>query len=212
MPKLMSYKEAREYLQVSRATFYRLVLLAIGYEGVDHYIADEVNPVRTYALIGQAINAGLLGDEEQVAYAVCQDSVDLFGHLSVETSQAGFDVNEFYAEFNRNKSACDRAVYIADDENVIGFEIEHYRFEAFHYLSGLDGMTAGADLEIDIRLGDIQLVKEELAHVLIVVLPGVNEQSFEVAVFVERTHDRCDLHKVGPRPADADDLSHCIPP
>jgi hypothetical protein len=60
----------------------------------------------------------LLGYKQQLADAIGQDTVNLFRHCSVNAAKTGFDVNQFYAQFNSYKAAGDGAVDIADDQRT----------------------------------------------------------------------------------------------
>jgi len=57
-------------------------------------------------------------------------------------------------------------------------------------------VSAGADAEVDPRLGHPQVIEEDPGHVLVVVLPGVQQRLLDAALF-EAAHQGRHLHEVG---------------
>jgi len=49
--------------------------------------------------------------------------------------------------------------------------------------AGLPGMGPGADIEIVLRLGQFEIVKEGLVHLVRVVLPGVEDEVLDLLRF-----------------------------
>ncbi len=77
---------------------------------------------------------------------------------------------------------------------------------ARHDRRGLLGLRARADLEIDVRRGNAELVEEIARHARVVVLAGVDETIAQPAAVAlrasRRANDRRDLHEVRPRTGD----------
>ena len=83
-------------------------------------------------------------------------------------------------------------------------------------------MASRADLQVVIRLRDRELPEEDLGHVLVVMLAGVDDRDAQVDAGrrsvrftgVEGADDRRDLHEVGARPGDDGDGVgfHRLPP
>jgi hypothetical protein len=53
-----------------------------------------------------------------------------------------------------------------------------------------------------------QFIEEQLAHILIVMLTGMNKQRVKKPVFSERPHQRSYLDKIRPCTAHTDDFDH----
>ena len=78
--------------------------------------------------------------------------------------------------------------------------------EAAHHLGGLRRMAAGPDVEVDVGSRQAEVGEQAAAHVLVVVLAGVDQQRRQRRhVTGQRTQDRRHLHEVRPR---ADDAHH----
>ena len=61
-------------------------------------------------------------------------------------------------------------------------------------------MAAAAGLKVVIRLGNAQLVEEDVAHLPVVVLAGVDDLELEaIGTGLQGAHDRGDLHEIGTR-------------
>ena len=81
--------------------------------------------------------------------------------------------------------------------------LEDDRLEASQHLAGHRPVRATADLEVDIRLWDLEVPEEGGAHRLVVVLPGMDE---DLGVRrAQRAADGSRLHELGARPDDAQD-------
>ena len=65
-------------------------------------------------------------------------------------------------------------------------------------------MGAGADGEIEVGLGDLELLKEDVRHEGVVVLPGV-DQRLPQAVLAEGGEDGSGFHEIG---AGTDDVKY----
>jgi hypothetical protein len=78
--------------------------------------------------------------------------------------------------------------------------------ERLHDLGRLHGVARRADLEIDVRFRDAQLLEEQLAHRLVVVLAGVDQERLDGRMAGVRRHQRCDLDQIRSCPDHVDDL------
>ena len=76
--------------------------------------------------------------------------------------------------------------------------------ESDHNASRLFGLGTSANAQIDIGLGDIELLKEGLAHVFVVVLPSVDQPITDALAFLLSllygVNQRRNLHEIGPCP------------
>ena len=87
---------------------------------------------------------------------VGDDAVDLLGHRPVERAQAGLDVRDGHAALRRDERAGERRVDVADDEHGVAAIAVEPLLEARPSPGRLHGVRAGADPEVDVRLGDAQ--------------------------------------------------------
>ena len=165
-----------------------------------------MHPLVGDPFIAQIRHARGLRAEEQVADRVSQHPVDLLGHLAIEAPKAGFYVHEPHTELHRHEPARDGTVHVADHENRVRLLLEYYWLERGHDLRRLHRVRGAPDAEVEVRLRDSELVKEEVAHIRVVVLAGVNEQrlgAIETSIGLDQ---RRDLHQVGPRAHNVQDL------
>ncbi len=73
-------------------------------------------------------------------------------------------------------------------------------------------MGAGADFQINIGLGHPQVIKEGLAHFLVVVLPSMNEKVLNLLwISVHRLDDRGHFHKIRACADDIYDFQKTLP-
>src|SRR5690606_10735048 len=122
-------------------------------QGVDHDVADELDACRIDAFAHQVVAALALGEEQQVGHLVGQDAVDLFRHVAVIAAQAGFDVDHRDAFLYRHQGAGQGRVDVAYHQHRGRADLVDGGFEQPHDLGGLDGVGAGADFEVDVRVG-----------------------------------------------------------
>jgi hypothetical protein len=68
------------------------------------------------------------------------------------------------------------------------------------------GMRSRSDAEIEIRLGQLEIPKEDLGHRLIIVLSRVHDQMPDAAgMLLKCLMQRGNLHEIRPGPDDAND-------
>ena len=72
-------------------------------------------------------------------------------------------------------------------------------------------MRGAPDAEVQVRLRDSELMEEEIAHVRVVVLAGVDQQRLDAVETGIGFHQRRNLHQVGTGAHDVQDL-HGAPP
>jgi hypothetical protein len=79
-------------------------------------------------------------------------------------------------QLGADQRSSDGGVYVAINQGHIRFALQHHGFEPPHDLGGLHGVTARADLQIEIWFRNLKLGKEHIGHVPVIVLPGMNER------------------------------------
>ena len=118
-------------------------------------------------------------------------------------------MGDFDLQFCCNQGAGHGGIDIADDNDPIRLMLEADFFEPEHYLGGLPGMRSGADFEVNVWRGYLQVAEKGFGHCDIIVLPGVDQHvvdpgSVPGVVFFDCGNERGDFHEVRPRPDYAD--------
>jgi len=112
------------------------------------------------------------------------------------------DVGDRDAQLLGDDGAGERGVHITDHQHRIGALRLAQLLEGEHDLGRLLRVRAAAGAQAHVGLGNAQFLEEHVVHVPVVVLTGVHDLPGEAAVGLERTHDGCDLHEVGPGAGD----------
>ena len=112
---------------------------------------------------------------EQVGNLAGQDPVDLLRHRAIEGAQPGFHMDHRDSLLDGHQAARERGSHVADDDDARRLEAVEDRFKAFHDLGRLHGMRAGANLEVDVRLRQTEVLEDTVLHARIVVLPSVKQ-------------------------------------
>ena len=164
-------------------------------DGVDHRVADEVRQFEVDAFAREVAERALGVDEEDAAQVVGEHTVVLFRHPVVVAAQAGFEVRDRDLQLHRGKRPCERRVDVAGDDDHVGTSLEQHLLDPDESLRGLLAVRAGADAEEDVGLGQAELAEEDVGHLRVVVLAGVNERDLDSG-FLERPVDGRRLHEV----------------
>ena len=173
-------------------------------QGVDHDIADEKDfflghPFPLQVFIGDAIRG-----EQIVAQHVGAQAIDFLGHVHVPGAQARLDMGHLDSQLFSRDGAGHGGVDIPHHDDQIRLFPQADLFELDHDPGGLLGMGTATHFQIDIGLGHAEVVEEGFAHLLVVVLAGVDEEVLDfVRVSVHGLDDRGHFHEVG---AGADDV------
>ena len=128
----------------------RIEAVEVGQQGVDHGVADQVDPARVDTLVGQVVEALRAGHEQQVGQDVGDPSIDLFGHRHVEAPEAGLHVCHRDEQLGAHEGRRERRVHVAIDDHhgrPVGHELV---FECHEQRAGLVALTARPDTEADI--------------------------------------------------------------
>jgi len=174
-------------------------------QGVDHQIAGEPNARRVDPFPREIALGVALGGEQEIGELIGQDPVDLLRHAPIVAAQAGLHMHHGDALLGRNEGTSNRRVDVAHHQHRIRTQVVHYRLEAAHDLRRLDSMAAGTDLQVHIRVRDIQLPEKRCLHGLVVMLSGMDQGGCNARLAGEDPHQGCDLHEVRPRPDDAEE-------
>jgi len=98
-------------------------------------------------------------------------------------------------------------VTVAVDDHESRAHREELRLERGHHGGRLLGVAPRSHTEVHVRLGQVQLGEEDLGHVVVVVLPGVDEALLDGVVGESGDHRRR-LREVRARPDHVGDESH----
>ena len=136
--------------------------IAVRQQRVDHHVADEMDALVRDPFTPQVVVRRMFSSEQQVGQVIGQHPVDLFGHASVEASEAGFDVGDGDPQLCRHQSAGQRRIDISDDEHEIRAPIEQDRFEGGHDRGRLLRVAAGTHVQRDGRRCNLELIEKHL--------------------------------------------------
>ena len=132
-----------------------------------------------------------------VGNLIGQDTIDFLRHAAIEAAQPCFDVRNRNPFLDTDKRTSQRRIHVADNQNARGLVFIDDRFEALHDLGRLDRMCTGPDAEIDVRMRQAQIFEQTVVHVLVVMLPGVDQQSGDCRSMVgEGAEDRRHFHEI----------------
>src|SRR2546425_1161357 len=139
-----------------------------------HHVPDEVHPAAD-ALLDEVVDRGLRGTEEERGEVVRDDPIDLLGHRAIEGPETGLDVSESAAHLRCDESTCERRVRVSVHQDEIGLFALEDVLESVHHLRRLAGVTGASDSEVVIWLRHVENLEEHVGHVLVVMLPGVDQ-------------------------------------
>ena len=96
-------------------------------------------------------------------------------------------MGHFDGQLGRDQGAGHGRIHIAHNDDPIRLFLKTYFFKPHHDFCGLHGMRPGTDLQIHIRIGDVQIPEESVRHLHIVVLSGMNQKSIKTgaAIFLK---------------------------
>ena len=190
-----------------RARVGALQLVDLEEQVVDHHVSDVVDGRLVLAFAEQVLDAGRFGREEHVRDGVGHEAVDLLGHRAVAAAQAGLDVRDGQLCLLRDDGAGERGVHVADDERHRGDVVRDALLVRHHDPGGLLGVRSAAGAHEHVGLRDAEFLEEDLVHVPVVVLAGVDDLEGHAAR-LHRPHDGGDLHEVGAGAGDQVDRIH----
>src|SRR5438445_596657 len=168
-----------------------------------HHVPDEVDAA-VDPFLREVVHRRLRGTEEERREVVRHDPVDLLRHGSVEGPEARLDVPERPAHLRGDERAREGRVRVSVHEDQVGLLALEDVFKPAHHLGGLAGVTRAADAQVVIRPRHVEDLEEHIGHVLVVVLPGVDEDLLVVLADLAADRGRFDELRAGPD--DARDL------
>ena len=106
------------------------------------------------------------------------------------------------AELGPDQGGGDGRIDVADHHQPVGAVGERHLLIFDHHPAGLLGMAARADAEVEIGIGEAEVLQDRLRHVGVVMLAGMDEHRGEVRRRGERVPERRHLHEIGARGGD----------
>ncbi len=152
-------------------------------------------------------DAGFGGTEKQGGDPVGEDPVDLLGHLQVKTAQSGLHMGHRDVQLHRRQGSRQRGIGIAIDHQQRRLFRQQHLFDLFGHPAGHGPMRKGVDAQVIGRFRDFHLPEEDFGHVVVEMLPGV-DQYLPDAGLLKRPAQRRRLDKLGSRPYDGDNFLH----
>jgi hypothetical protein len=123
-------------------------------------------------------------------------------HIAVPAAKPRFEVDDRETQLGRNHCAGGGGIDVADhDQPVRAVGHRHFLIRN-HHAAGLLGMASGADAEMMVGLGELEIGKDRVRHVGIVMLAGVDQHRLEIRRGLERMPERRHLHEIGSRGGD----------
>src|SRR5207237_10256133 len=127
---------------------------------------------------GAAVARTLVRAEAHCGELVGLDAVAFFGHREVAAAQAGLDVRQRKLERGRGERPGKRRVGVAVDEHPVGPLLAQASLDR-----GLHRVRVScAQVEAVARLREAQLLEEDLRELVVVVLPGVDDDLVETVL------------------------------
>ena len=137
---------------------------------VGHHVADD-DRAAGHALVRERLRRPLVGTEEQYGEPVDLDPGALLGHRQVAASQARLDVREGNAGGGRRARAREGRARVAQDEHDVGTLGLHHPAERPRQRVDV----GGAKVEPVRRLGQAELLEEDLRELVVPVLARVDD-------------------------------------
>src|SRR5215470_13656677 len=111
-----------------------------------------------------------------------------------------------------NQRACSRGIHISDYKHEVRLLIENHTFKPLHNPSRLNGMRCRADSQAEIWLRELQIIKKRIRHVVIIMLPSMDEHVVDLLFNAQAIHlfyrlaNGRHLHKIRSRSDDRQDF------
>src|SRR5690348_3183074 len=126
-------------------------------KAVDHDIAYKVDPLRTYSFSNEIFARGAFCSEEKIGDRIGDDAVDLFRHTAVAAAQPRLDVGYGQYFFGSYKCARHGGINVSRNHNHRWAISADQLAESLHHLRSLCMVCPGTDLQVVIRLAQIEL-------------------------------------------------------
>ena len=140
----------------------------------------------------------LTRDKVEVRDMVGDDSIDLLRHTSVEGPHTGLDMGNRNVKLDRSDRGGGGRIGVAIHEDDGGPGLTYDDLERFDHSARHCAVREPANLQVAGRTRQTELPKEHVGHVVVVVLPGVDE-GFLHSGPLQRRRDGRRLHELRTR-------------
>ncbi len=93
-------------------------------------------------------HSALLGNEEIIRNCICDQTIYLFGHTSIATSEPCLNMRNLKVQFLSNNSACKGGIDITYHYNAIGLFLAADWIKALHYFRRLFAVITTTDIQM----------------------------------------------------------------
>src|SRR5215467_7234259 len=104
---------------------------------VDHHVANKIDTFKRAALSKQILDRNSFSYKQIFSKRIGQDAVDLLGHGTIETSQAGLYMGDADPEFHGCQRSRDGGIHVAHDQDEIRLLLNKNGLDALEDLSCL---------------------------------------------------------------------------
>src|SRR5215475_9362774 len=87
-----------------------------------------------------------------------------------------------------NQGACSRGIHVSDYNHEVWLLIENHTFKPLHNPSRLDGMRCRAHSQAEIWLRKLQIIEKRIRHVVVIMLPGMDEHVADLLFSAQAIH------------------------
>ncbi len=150
-------------------------------EHLEHGAAGRDHQVRGQAFAQQVLPGDGAVRQVHVRHVIDDPPVDLFRHPHVEASVAGLHVEDRNtATLGRNRRQT--RIGVPQDQHGFWLHLRQHPVSGDDHLS--DGLRRGRPgrVEIAIRCAQFEIIEEDLVQLVVVVLPGVDDDMFGVPI------------------------------
>ena len=173
-----------------------------------HDVAHEVR-LGGEIFLPEIFHAGLRRREKKARAVVCADAVNLFGVVVRAETVARFHMQHGDHQLHRRERRGQRGVRVAVHEKRVRRFGKENLFDLDEHASGHFAMRSAGDAEVIVRPGDSHLLKEDVRHIGVIVLTGVDKN---LSVFApESTRTGRSFDKLRPGSDDGNDLHFRAP-
>ena len=116
-------------------------------------------------------------------------SVELLGHPHVVRAAAGLDVDDGDLRLRGSQTRGERRVGVAEHADAVRTVFGEEPTEALEDRSGLKNRISRSNPEIHVRLRDLELAQETAEHVVVVVLPGIDDREIDRRMRLQQGED-----------------------
>src|SRR5256885_954919 len=112
-------------------------------------------------------------------------------------TQPGLDMAHPHLKLSAHQRCSHGGVHISVNQDKVGAAIGYHRLETSNDLGGLVSMAAPSHVKIPVARGHVPLAQEDVGHIAVVVLTGMNQRLSQPAESVQRSQDGSSFHEIG---------------